>query len=380
VGILIEPARGYERALLSGIAQYVNVVSGWQLHVPQPFWERASDFSPVDFLGQYSLDGVITIETSKINSILALGIPTVVSNAARPYIPGAINIVTDHQTAGFLAADHLMQCGFSHFAFCGYGNMFWSFEREEGFLKRLRDAHGDRLSYHAQHFRALANEEAYLLSWLNKLPKPVGIFAGTDERGRQLIQLCTKAGLHVPDVVGVVGMDNDELLCMLAPTPLSSLAQDAERGGYLAAKRLDDWMRHPTRRPRGKPVLIHPLHVVARQSTHIIFCSDSHVTRAVRFIQDNATSGISVTEVASHVGLSRRVLEKRFRKTIGLSILHEIRRCRCERMARMLTETRLPVSEIALQSGFPDGAHFARYFRAHKRLTPRMFRDKFSRL
>jgi hypothetical protein len=71
--------------------------------------------------------------------------------------------------------------------------------------------------------------------WLKGLPKPVGVFACYDGRALQVLEACQLLGLHVPDQVAVLGVDNDELVCELANPPLSSVQPNARRSGYEAA-------------------------------------------------------------------------------------------------------------------------------------------------
>jgi LacI family transcriptional regulator len=86
-----------------------------------------------------------------------------------------------------------------------------------------------------------------------------------------------------------------------------------------------------------------------------------------------------VAEAARAAGLSRRVLEKRFREYLKHSALEEIRRVRTDQIARMLVETELPVSQIAETLGFEDVQHVARYFRAGKGLSPLAYRKTHGR-
>jgi LacI family transcriptional regulator len=120
-------------------------------------------------------------------------------------------------------------------------------------------------------------------------------------------------------------------------------------------------------------------HVVARRSTDFVAAEDPHLAKALRFIRDRARGGVSVDDVASSAGLSRRALEKRFRKQLGRSILEETRRVRTDQIARLLVETDLPVAKIADLLGFPDVQHIARYFQADKRLSPVAYRKIYGR-
>jgi len=77
--------------------------------------------------------------------------------------------------------------------------------------------------------------------------------------------------------------------------------------------------------------------------------------------------------------LSRRALEKRFRRFLKHSVLNEIRRVRTDQIARLLAETELPVAQIALDLGFDDVQHVSRYFRAVRGLTPLAYRKAHGR-
>ena len=67
--------------------------------------------------------------------------------------------------------------------------------------------------------------------------------AGNDIRGIQMLDACRRAGVAVPEEVAVVGVDNEELVCVLAYPPLSSVIPDAYRVGYEAAAMLDQMMK-----------------------------------------------------------------------------------------------------------------------------------------
>src|SRR5262249_29057067 len=120
-------------------------------------------------------------------------------------------------------------------------------------------------------------------------------------------------------------------------------------------------------------------HIVTRRSTDFVATGDPHLTRALQFVRDHARIGVSVNDVARAAGLSRRALEKRFRSSVGRSILEEIRRVRTDHIARLLLEPDLPVASIAEMLGFCDAHHFARYFRAAKQVSPLRYRSAYAR-
>jgi LacI family transcriptional regulator len=88
---------------------------------------------------------------------------------------------------------------------------------------------------------------------------------------------------------------------------------------------------------------------------------------------------VAVDAVARAAGLSRRVLERRFRRELNSSVQAEIRRVRTDQIARLLVETHMPISEIADSLQFTDPQHFARYFRASKQISPLSYRRQYGR-
>ena len=211
-----------------------------------------------------------------------------------------------------------------------------------------------------------------MAAWLRSLPKPVGVMACNDDCGRHVIEACKLANLAVPDDVGVLGADNDEVVCGLTDPPMSSVAIHFERAGYEAALVLFRQLRGRRRVPNK--IMVHASHVIARRSTDFTAGSNPHVTKALQFIRDHARENVMVAEVSRAAGLSRRALEIRFRQEIGCSIRQHIRRIRTDQIVRLLVETDLPIGQIAETLGFADIQHFARYFRAGKQTSPLAFR------
>ncbi len=103
---------------------------------------------------------------------------------------------------------------------------------------------------------------------------------------------------------------------------------------------------------------------------------DHLVAKAVDFIKCNARRPIQVRDVVEYVAVSRREIERRFKKTLNRSIHREIKQTRVRLIADMLLETPDTVSRIASRFGFSDIAHFARYFRDIEGVSPLEYRKK----
>ena len=193
-----------------------------------------------------------------------------------------------------------------------------------------------------------------------------------DNRGREVLEACRAAGLRVPEEMAVVGVDNDELLCELADPPLSSVALNAEAGGYRAAALLDRMMRGRSRKPTR--LTVEPLHVVTRRSTDIVALDDAVVASALHFIHDHAGRPIGIDDVVERVLISRRALEIRFKKVTGRTLLAELRRVRLERARRLLQETDLSLSRVAGAAGYSSESYLTQVFRQELGQTPARYR------
>lgn len=370
--LLIESSRASGRAILNGVANYARYHGPWSF-----FWEPAGLEKAGPMLKTLGADGIMLRDTDKLSEVRAFGIPAVVFGYSRKEIPGLINLVTDSPKIGGMAAEHLLQCGFKNFAYCGYPHNPWAEQRGLAFTARIRAAGFEVRTYTTPPPERInwPKERRLLAGWLASLPKPVGVMTCNDDCGVQVLAACKLAGLPVPDAVGVIGADNDELVCGLADPAMSSVALNFERAGFEAAEALDRRMKGS----RGVPakIIIQATHIVPRRSTDVVAVADAPVAKALRFIRDYTRGPVAVAEVAKAVGLSRRVLERRFRQELNSSVLAEIRRVRTDQIARLLVETHLPVNNIAESLGFPDVQHFARYFRAGKQISPLAYRRQF---
>jgi LacI family transcriptional regulator len=220
--------------------------------------------------------------------------------------------------------------------------------------------------------RVWEREQTLLARWISKLPTPIGLFACDDDRGREVLEVCGLVGLHVPDDVAVIGVDNDEVFCELADPPLSSIALNAETAGYRAAALLDAMMRG--RALKRQQIIVEALGVVTRRSTDIVAVEDEDISSALKFIRREHGRGISVDDVVNEVAVSRRNLEKRFRDSIGRSILEEIQLVRLDRAKRLLVETTYPISKVADVAGFGSAGYFIQFFQRRVGKTPRHYR------
>lgn len=90
--------------------------------------------------------------------------------------------------------------------------------------------------------------------------------------------------------------------------------------------------------------------------------SRATVHRAMRLIRDGALDGDGIDALAARLGIGARHLDRLFQKHIGASPSQVARTCRVQRAKRLLDQTRLPMTEVALRAGFASLRRFNTVF------------------
>ena len=197
------------------------------------------------------------------------------------------------------------------------------------------------------------SESDEIMRRLKELPKPCGVLAYDDGVGRDLLDLCRLADINVPSSICMLGMDDNALVCEHAYPSLSSISFDYERTAFLAAKALDDMIAgRVTEMPR---LVCGVRGVTERASTQNSRVSGRLVACACEYIAQNACrpGGLDQQDIASHFGVSVRILQMRFKEAAFTStILAEIQRVQLENVCRLLSTTDRSIAEITFDSGF----------------------------
>lgn len=97
------------------------------------------------------------------------------------------------------------------------------------------------------------------------------------------------------------------------------------------------------------------------------------VTRLTEYVEDNLDRTISLEELAALVNVSRFHFSRLFKRCVGITAISFVEQCRIRRAQSLITETDLPLAEIALTVGFADQSHFTRRFHRHVGCTPAVF-------
>ncbi|QYY34495.1 AraC family transcriptional regulator [Ruficoccus sp. ZRK36] len=103
--------------------------------------------------------------------------------------------------------------------------------------------------------------------------------------------------------------------------------------------------------------------------SHYQACSD-----IVRFARERLSEGVDVVAIAAHAGMSLSTLSRWFRKHLRLSPGEFLSQLRTARASKLLLDSPLNMTEIALECGYESPAAFSRAFRRQMGLSPSDFR------
>ncbi len=97
------------------------------------------------------------------------------------------------------------------------------------------------------------------------------------------------------------------------------------------------------------------------------------------YIKDHLEQALTLAQLAAVAQTSPAHFARLFRHATGVAPHQYVLTCRMEQAKRLLVETDMPLSEIALQIGCADQSHFTALFRKYVALTPKTYRDTIKR-
>ena len=102
----------------------------------------------------------------------------------------------------------------------------------------------------------------------------------------------------------------------------------------------------------------------------------SSMARVQDFIDRSLGDDLSLVVIASQVNMSVCGLTRLFQRHHATSPHQYLLACRITKASRILVETELPISEVALATGFSSQSHFATAFKKKVGLSPKAYRHE----
>lgn len=364
----------YDRRLLRGIMRYSKE------HGPWSFYRLSSEYRSgeenlrelAQIARDWKADAVIGRWADEdLKSLEELHIPIVLQNYRKRSTIHS-NITGDYIGTGVMAAKYLYSKNYSSFAFVGISGVLWSDERFVGFSEEVNRLGGQLYRYTMD--ESAKTDMGSLYHWLKELPPHTGVFCCDDERALKVTEVCRSNGIDIPQSLGVLGVDNDDLVCCISDPPISSIQLDVEQGAYLLCQRLHQQILHPE--TKAFSLVIKPVQIIERQSTATI-TSDPMVKKLVDYIDGHYREKLSVEEMLQNIPLSRRSIESRFKKEMGRSIYTYVLDCRINRVAQLLLTSDKSILQICEEAGIQDPDSLTKLFRNRFSCSPAEYRTRF---
>lgn len=326
-------------------------------------------------------DGIVALLDDRedvSNFVRRAKVPTVDLSVIRPDIK-VPRVSGDHFAIGQTAGELFTERGFQHYAWFTTHDDPASRLRREGFFSVVKPQALTLENWiFPQRARRKLDEWTVKSEWLIKrlraIPKPAAVFSFHDGEAANVLDACLLAGIHVPEEVAILGVDNNPVICESVRVHLSSVNHDLEGLGYAGAALLDKLMQGE--KPPATPILIPPRGITERRSTDALAVKQDGVRRAVEFMRRNYPRLIGPDDAAEEAGMPRAQLEIEFRKLFRHSMRQELARIRLQRAKEFLLGTELPVADVAARTGFNTAQYFNNVFRRETGLTPLNYRKE----
>jgi AraC family transcriptional regulator len=104
--------------------------------------------------------------------------------------------------------------------------------------------------------------------------------------------------------------------------------------------------------------------------------SGAKLRRAMEYIDSHLDQDLSLPQIAETVGMSSYYFSRALKKSTGFAPHTYVVHQRMERAKQLLTETKLPVIDVALAVGYVNHSHFSTQFRKLTGISPTAYREK----
>lgn len=100
------------------------------------------------------------------------------------------------------------------------------------------------------------------------------------------------------------------------------------------------------------------------------------LVQVIRRFEENLEQGVEIEQLSAELGVSRRQVERLFQRYVGMSPKQYLNGLRLERARALLTETDMPVAEVAYGCGFNATNTFTKAFRQRYGVSPRRLSNR----
>lgn len=226
----------------------------------------------VNTLVQQWVDGILItsepLPENKLSQLVCRDTPLVMMDYARPPHPNVIGLINfDWEAAGYAAAQHLLALGHRRIGYIGgIADHPSSRLRARGYRCALEEA-GCFTSVNLQRAGNFLAAGGYRTAHelLQLAAPPTALITANDLMALGALQAIAERGLHVPEDISLVGMDDIPYAGFLSP-PLTTIHLPCYRAGQIGVQMLLDATPPQTQ----LQCIVLPTHIVERRSTALV--------------------------------------------------------------------------------------------------------------
>ncbi|ASJ72355.1 helix-turn-helix domain-containing protein [Granulosicoccus antarcticus] len=133
--------------------------------------------------------------------------------------------------------------------------------------------------------------------------------------------------------------------------------------------------------------LLELLHALAAEQEYVLLstlairsradqASQDKIQKVTQYISENFSNEITLNDMSTLVGMNDSAFSRFFAKATGNSFIRFVNRVRISKACELLSETKMPITNICYETGFNNVANFNRRFRELKDITPREYRQQ----
>ena len=366
----------YDYRIHKGVAQMARKY-GWHLDCPK---NQSSISLKSGILKDWDGDGCIAmIESNETFEYLENKNIPIVDLGLRTHKNPVFRMTTDNEKIGMMAAEHLRDFGHKEIFVLDHGKNPMYIERLQSLKKYCKQNDCKvtilKSTNEIQYETIKELEQIFEIRGEKLREKSIGFFAYNDSIAADLISLCLRNEINVPENIAILGVDNDDLIISSLSLGLSSVDSDQEGLGVSSAKLMHSILESDKGLVKTEAYRHRPKGVVARRSTDCYAVRNPLVSNALHWIQNNFYNGIQATDVADAMNVSQQGLQKAFAKSYVRSPGNEIREQRLKAVAFLLKTTSANLNTIAKNCGFYSVNSLINSFRKKYKTTPGKFRE-----
>ena len=238
IGVLIpELISTFHTAIIADMEEYLRA-NGYGIIICDCHLDRERERDALTFLLDKMVDGIITVPYDKRGEHLALArqreVPVVlIDRLASEFKTDAV--ITDNESAGELAVGELAAAGHRRLAILsGPDGIYTMNRRMEGFVQALQ-RHALPVDSELLMTTEMTAEGGYngLRRLMERPDPPTGLFCANYEITLGAVIALNEMGIHIPDQLSLIGMDNLMLSQLVHPKltlvmqPMQLIAQSA---------------------------------------------------------------------------------------------------------------------------------------------------------